>query len=91
MENIVAEASDQMSPALDFGLPQTAQYITDRGHVNCFPSGSNIYKTGSGNLNIRFYITGEDGTCLDLSSIAMFANLENEDATESHFLRPMSG
>ena len=80
-----------MSPALDFGLPKTAQYVIDRRHVNYFPSGSNIYKSDSGNLNIRFYITGEDGTYLDLSSIRMFANLENEDATESHFLRPISG
>ena len=91
MDNIVAEASDQMSPALDFGLPKTAQYVYDRRHVNYFPSGSNIYKSDSGNLNIRFYITGEDGTYLDLSSSRMFANLENEDTTESHFLRPISG
>ena len=91
MDNFVAEASDQMSPALDFGLPKTAQYVIDRRHVNYFPSGSNIYKSDSGNLNIRFYITGEDGTYLDLSSTRMFANLENEDTTESHFLRPISG
>ena len=83
MDNIVAEASDQMSPALDFGLPKTAQYVVDRRHVNYFPSGSNIYKSGSGNLNIRFYITGEDGTYLDLSSIRMFANLENEDTLKA--------
>ena len=42
MDNLVAEASDVMSPALDFGLPKTAQYVTDRRHVNYFPSGSNI-------------------------------------------------
>ena len=91
MDNLVAEASDVMSPALDFGLPKTAQYVTDRRHVNYFPSGSNVYKSdGSGNLNIRFYITGEDGTYLDLSSIRLFANLKNNDV-ESHFLRPLSG
>ena len=91
MDNIVAEASDQMSPALDFGLPKTVQYVIDRRHVNYFPSGSNISKSESGNLNIRLYITGEDGTFLDLSSIRLFANLRNEETTESHFLRPISG
>ena len=91
MDTIVAEASDQMSPALDFCLPKTAQCVTDRRHVNYFPSGSNIYKSDSGNLNILFHITGEDGTYLDLSSIRMCANFETEDATESHFLRPING
>ena len=43
MDNIVAEASDQMSPALDFGLPKTAQCLFDGRHVNYFPSGSNIH------------------------------------------------
>ena len=75
MDNIVAEANDVMSPALDFGLPKTAQYVQDRWHVNYFPPGSNIYTSATGNKNIRFYITGEDGTYLDLSSIRMFANL----------------
>ena len=34
MDNLVAEASDVMSPALDFGLPKTAQYVVERRHVN---------------------------------------------------------
>ena len=34
MDNLVAEASDVMSPALDCGLPKTARYVTDRRHVN---------------------------------------------------------
>ena len=76
MDNLVAEASDVMSPALGFGLPKTAQYVTDRRHVNYFPSGSNIYTSATGNKNIRFYVTGEDGTYLDLSSLRLFANLQ---------------
>ena len=43
MDNLIAESNDAMSPALDFGLPNTAQYVIDRKHVNYFPSGSNIY------------------------------------------------
>ncbi len=91
MDNLVAEASDVMSPSLDFGLPKTAQYVTDRRHVNYFPSGSNIYTSATGNKNIRFYVTGEDGTYLDLSSIRLFANLQNEGDTDAQFLRPLSG
>ena len=91
MDNLVAEASDVMSPALDFGLPKTAQYVIDGRHVNYFPSGSNIYTSATGNKNIRFYITGEDGTYLDLSSIRMFANLQNDGDNDAQFLRPLTG
>ena len=73
-----------MSPALEFSLPTTAQYVQDRRHVNYLPSGSNIYTSATGNKNIRFYVTGEDGTHLDLSSIRLFANLQNDDI-QSHF------
>ena len=91
MDNLIAESNDAMSPALDFGLPNTAQYVIDRKHVNYVPSGSNIYTSATGNKNIRFYLTGEDNTYLDLSSIRLFANLQNDDATATHFLRPLSG
>ena len=67
MDNIVGEANDTMINSLNFGLPETAQYITDRRHVNYFPSGSNVYNPNAGNKNIRFYISGEDNTYLDLS------------------------
>ena len=91
MDNLVAEASDVMSPALDFGLPKTAQYVTDRRHVNYFPSGSNIYTSATGNKNIRFYVTGEDGTYLDLSSLRLFANLQNDGDNDTQCLRPLTG
>ena len=78
-----------MVNSLHFGLPETAQYITDRRHVNYFPSGSNVYNPNAGNKNIRFYLSGEDNTYLDLSSVRLFANLQNTDPTRSHFLRPL--
>ena len=78
-----------MVNSLHFGLPETAQYITDRRHVNYFPSGSNVYNPNAGNKNIRFYLSGEDNTYLDLSSVRLFANLQNNDTTRSHFLRPL--
>ena len=90
MDNIIAESETTMINSLNFGLPETAQYITDRRHVNYFPSGSNVYSSKAGNKNIRFHITGEDNTYIDLSSIRLFANLQNTDGTRSHFLRPLS-
>ena len=43
MDNIIAESSDVMVNSLNFGLPETAQYVTSRRLVNYFPSGSNVY------------------------------------------------
>ena len=89
MDNIIAESETTMINSLNVGLPETAQYITDRRHVNYFPSGSNVYNPNAGNKNIRFRISGEDNTYIDLSSIRLFANLQNTDGTRSHFLRPL--
>ena len=36
MDNIASEAFDVMINQLNFGLPETAQYITDRRRVNYF-------------------------------------------------------
>ena len=36
MDNIIAESETTMINSLNFGLPETAQYITDRRHVNYF-------------------------------------------------------
>ncbi len=34
MDNIISESSDVMVNSLNFGLPETAQYITNRRLVN---------------------------------------------------------
>ena len=91
MDNITAESSDVMINQLNFGLPETAQYITDRRFVNYFPSGSNVYAPNAGNKNIRFYISGDANQYLDLSSIRLFATLQNTDGTREKFLRPLGG
>ena len=93
MDNIVSEAQDTMINQLNFGLPETSQYITDRRFVNYFPSGSNIYSaSGGGNKNIRFYISGDSNQYLDLSSIRLFANIKNTDVSDrAKFLRPLGG
>ena len=46
MDNVVSEAQDTMINQLNFGLPETSQYITDRRFVNYFPSTSS---------NIQFF------------------------------------
>lgn len=91
MDNIVAESNDTMINSLNFGLPETSQYITDRRFVNYFPSGSNVYAPNAGNKNIRFYLSGDDNTYLDLSSIRVFATLQNTDTARTKFLRPLAG
>ena len=57
MDNIIAECSDVMVNSLNFGLPETAQYVTSRRLVNYFPSGSNVYAPNAGNKQIRFLIS----------------------------------
>ena len=91
MDNITSEANDVMINQLNFGIPETAQYITDRRFVNYFPSGSNIYASNQGNKNIRFYISGEANQYLDLSSVRLFATVQNTDNTRGKFLRPLGG
>ena len=91
MDNIIAESNDTMINALNLGLPETSQYITNCRFVNFFPSGSDIYSNVGGNNNIRFNISTDDNNYIDLSSIRLFATLENTDTDRTHFLRPLSG
>ena len=85
MDTIVSEANDAMINQLNFGLPETSQYITDRRFVNYFPSGSNVYAPNAGNKNVRFYISGDSNQYLDLSSVRLFATLQNTDGTREKF------
>ena len=39
-------------------------------------------------IQMQEKVSGEDNTYIDLSSIRLFANLQNTDGTRSHFLRP---
>ena len=91
MDNIIAESSDVMVNSLNFGLPETAQYVTNRRLVNYFPSGSNVYASNAGNKQIKFLISGDDNSFLDLSSVRLFATLQNTDGDRAKFLRPLGG
>ena len=94
MDNVVSEAQDTMINQLNFGLPETSQYITDRRFVNYFPSTSSSYSSQQGAQNMRFYISGDSNSYLDLSSVRLFATLQNnEEGAENRakFLRPLGG
>ena len=90
MDNLVSEAQDVEIPELNFGLPATAQFVTDRRQVNYFPSGSSIYSPRD-NKNIRFYISGEANQYLDSGSVRLFATLQNRNGDRAKFLRPLGG
>ena len=90
MDNLVSEAQDVDIPELNFGLPATAQFVTERRQVNYFPSGSSIYSPRD-NKNIRFYISGEANQYLDLGSVRLFATLQNRNGDRAKFLRPLGG
>ena len=42
-------------------------------------------------LAISFYISGDANQYLDLSSVRLFATLQNTDGTRAKFLRPLGG
>ena len=90
MDNLVAESQDVDIPELNFGLPQTAQFITERKQSNWFPSGASTYSPRD-NKNIRFYISGDANQYLDLSSVRLFATLQNKNGDRAKFLRPLGG
>ena len=91
MDNLVSESGEAQIDGLDFSLPTTSMAVTSRRFINVFPSGSNVYNATSGNKVIRFNISADDNQFLDLSSVRMFAILENKDGTPNHYLRPIGG
>ena len=91
MDNLVAESGEAQIDGLDFSLPTTSMAVTSRRFINVFPSGSNVYNATSGNKVIRFNISADDNQFLDLSSLRMFAILENKDGNANHYLRPIGG
>ena len=90
MDNIISESEPVELPELNFGIPQSAEFVTDRRQVNYFPSGSSIYSPKD-NKNIRFYISGDMNQYLDLSSVRLFATIQNRNLDRAKFLRPLGG
>ena len=90
MDNIISESEPVELPELNFGIPQSAEFVTDRRQLNYFPSGSSIYSPKD-NKNIRFYISGDMNQYLDLSSVRLFATIQNRNNDRAKFLRPLGG
>ena len=90
MDNIISESEPVELPELNFGIPQSAEFVVDRRQVNYFPSGSSIYSPKD-NKNIRFYISGDMNQYLDLSSVRLFATIQNRNNDRAKFLRPLGG
>ena len=61
---------------LSFKLNKGSSYIIDRRSVSFWPSGSNIYKSNSGNRVLTFSLNGEDNTWLDPQSVRIFFTLQ---------------
>ena len=76
---------------LSFKLNKGSSYIIDRRSVSFWPTGSNIYKSNSGNRVLKFSLNGEDNTWLDPQSVRIFFTLQNEDTGDyDNKLRPFS-
>ena len=89
MDLVLAESQDNMINRLQFGLPESSSYITDRKQVH-FPSVSgNIFSSSNGNKYLKFVITGEDNNYIDLSSVCLFFDVVNTSTTAGGYLRPL--
>ena len=89
MDLVLADSQDNMINSLQFGLPESAAYITDRKQVH-FPSVSgNIFSSSNGNKYLKFVITGEDNNYIDMSSVCLFFDVVNTSTTAGQYLRPL--
>ena len=89
MDLVIAETEPNMINSLQFGLPESAAYITDRKQVH-FPSVSgNIFSASNGNKYLKFVMTGEDNNYIDLSSVCLFFDLVNTSTTAGEYLGPL--
>ena len=87
METFAPE--DILIDNLSFKLNKGSSYIQDRRSVSFWPTGSNIYKSNSGNRVLKFSLNGEDNTWLDPQSVRIFFTLQNLDLGDyDNKLRP---
>ena len=89
MDLVLADSTDNMINSLQFGLPESAAYITDRKQVHLPSVSGNIFSSSNGNKYLKFVITGEDNNCIDLSSVCLFFDVVNTSQTAGQYLRPL--
>ena len=83
MDLVIAETEPDMTNSLQFGLPESAAYITDRKQVHYPSISGNIFNASNENKYLRFVVTGEDNTYVDLSkhvcSLIFYIQLRQQD------------
>ena len=88
VDSMANSVEDYLIDGLSFKLSPGASYVAERRSVSYFPSGSNIYQSGSGARVIRVNLTGEGW--LDPSTVRLTYTLVN-NGTGAQVLRPLSG
>ena len=88
VDSMANSVEDYLIDGLSFKLNPGASYVAERRSVSYFPSGSNIYQSGSGARVIRVNLTGEGW--LDPSTVRLTYTLVN-NGTGNQILRPLSG
>jgi hypothetical protein len=89
VDSMANSVEDYLIDGLSFKLNPGASYVAERRSVSYFPSGSNIYQSGSGARVIRVNLTGEGW--LDPSTVRLTYTLVNTNGTATKILRPISG
>ena len=89
VDSMANSVEDYLIDGLSFKLNPGASYVAERRSVSYFPSGSNIYQSGSGARVIRVNLTGEGW--LDPSTVRLTYTLVNTNGTAAKILRPISG
>jgi hypothetical protein len=70
MESLANSVEDKLIDSLSFKLPSNASYVSNRRGCTFWPSGSNVYTTGSGTKLLKFNLVSEDW--LDTSTVRVF-------------------
>ena len=88
MDNLVAESGEAQIDGLDIPYQLQVWLLHQDDLLTYF---HHVAMSISGNKVIRFNMSADDNQFLDLSSVRMFAILENKDGTANHYLRPIGG
>jgi hypothetical protein len=89
MESLANFVEDKLIDSLSFKLPSNASYVSNRRGCTFWPSGSNVYTTGSGTKLLKFNLVSEDW--LDTSTVRVFFTLNNKEGDANKRLRPLTG
>ena len=88
MESITQAAEEILIDSLNFRLPGSGQYITERRSVTYQAEGGNTYSAAAGTRVLRFKLASEGW--LDPSTLRVFFDVVN-DSGGARVIRPISG